>query len=119
MNVKQIGYQAEDRAAMFLQARGYRILERNFTIVGGEIDIIAEDGEELVIVEVKARHSYGFGSPEEAVTIQKLQLLKRSLLTYLTRISKSYHSIRIDLVAITLPTRYSSGKIRLIKNIEV
>ena len=48
-------------AAWYLQAKGYRILQRNYRTPMGEIDLVAKDGKTLVFVEVKARRSYRFG----------------------------------------------------------
>ncbi|MGN0690377.1 MAG: YraN family protein, partial [Oscillospiraceae bacterium] len=53
MKNKEIGYAGEKLVAEFLESRGCEILCRNFTIRGGEIDIVAKDGEYLVFVEVK------------------------------------------------------------------
>ncbi|MCR4324789.1 MAG: YraN family protein [Candidatus Curtissbacteria bacterium] len=63
-NIGKIG---EDAAVKFLQKNGYKIIEHNFRIRGGEIDIIAKDGKTLVYVEVKTRSTSAFGLPEEAV----------------------------------------------------
>ena len=49
----------------------YKILERNFTVRGGEIDIIASDSGTLVFVEVKMRKNSDFGTPAEFVTYGK------------------------------------------------
>lgn len=57
------GNLGEDEACRFLKKNGYRILERNFTIRGGEIDIICEKGEYVVFVEVKLRKNTNFGTP--------------------------------------------------------
>jgi len=53
----EFGKQGEELAAQFLMEKGYEILERNWRNRHKEIDIIAKDGEELVIVEVKTRKS--------------------------------------------------------------
>jgi putative endonuclease len=69
---------AEDFAANLLLSKGYKILERNFRSKFGEIDIIAKEGGSLVFVEVKARWSKNFGSPEDAVTPQKLYKIQKT-----------------------------------------
>ena len=48
-------------------SKGYRILERNFRCRQGEIDLVAEDEQDLIFVEVKARRGVSFGLPEDAV----------------------------------------------------
>ena len=50
-----VGKKGEDAAAAFLQKKGYKILQRNFHIKGGEIDIVAEKDNTLVFIEVKTR----------------------------------------------------------------
>ena len=62
------GKVGEDLAANFLEQIGFKIIKRNYRFERGEIDLIAEEGDELVFVEVKARRSTTFGTPEEAVT---------------------------------------------------
>jgi putative endonuclease len=71
MNKRQIGADYERRAAEYLKAQGYAIVERNFRCRTGEIDIIAREGEYLCFVEVKYRSGSGCGSPFEAVDYRK------------------------------------------------
>src|SRR2546428_12590063 len=63
-----LGEEGERAAARFLEARGYRILERNYRTRRGEIDLIAEDGRMLVFVEVKVRLDDRFGGPAAGIT---------------------------------------------------
>ena len=70
---KILGEKGEKQASVFLEKRGYRILAKNFRNRFGEIDIIAQDKDELVFVEVKTRTSDNFGTPEEAVNAKKLR----------------------------------------------
>jgi len=53
---KSLGRSGEDRACEFLESRGYKIIERNFRLRQGEVDIIAEKDEIIFFVEVKTRH---------------------------------------------------------------
>lgn len=68
---KLLGRLGEDCAAKFLAAKGYKIVARNFRIRSAEIDIIAQIGNVLVFVEVKARSSVRHGLPVEAVNLRK------------------------------------------------
>ena len=61
-----IGRCGEDEAVRHLQAAGYVVLGRNWRCELGEIDIVARDGDVLVICEVKTRSGLGFGTPLEA-----------------------------------------------------
>ncbi|MFZ4438247.1 MAG: YraN family protein, partial [Syntrophales bacterium] len=51
------GKKGEELAAAYLEEAGYRIIERNYRCLFGEIDMVAEEGETLVFVEVKSRRS--------------------------------------------------------------
>jgi putative endonuclease len=66
-----LGPRAEDAAAAHLAELGYRIVRRNLRGPGGEIDIVALDGETVVFVEVKARTTRTFGSALAAVDRRK------------------------------------------------
>lgn len=98
MDKKEIGDKGEFLASEFLINKGYRILDKNFRTRLGEIDIIAKDKDELVFVEVKARRTSYFGSPEEFVTPQKQQRIKRAALEYLSQ--NPHSSWRIDVISI-------------------
>lgn len=68
---KIFGRLGEDCAAKFLEAHGYKIVARNFRIRSAEIDIVAQIGNVIVFVEVKARSNVRHGLPSEAVNIRK------------------------------------------------
>ncbi|MDD6611155.1 MAG: YraN family protein [Clostridiales bacterium] len=69
------GERGEQRAAEYLQRKGFRILDRNYRTRCGEIDIICADDRYLVFAEVKTRSSTVFGMPCEAVTSVKQRKL--------------------------------------------
>lgn len=72
-----LGRRGEDLAAGYLAAQGMRIVDRNWRCRQGEIDIVAFDGDTLVIAEVKTRRSLAYGHPFEAVGADKLARLHR------------------------------------------
>lgn len=72
-----LGRAGEDRAAAHLTALGWRVIGRNWRCRDGEVDIVAIDGGDLVIVEVKTRRGIGFGHPLEAVDARKRARLWR------------------------------------------
>lgn len=74
---RALGAFGEQAAAEMLQRSGLSILDRNWTSRYGEIDIVARDGDTLVVVEVKTRRSVRFGSPYEAVVREKVARLRR------------------------------------------
>ncbi len=100
MSGKGIGSQGEALACQRLQGAGYRILERNWRARQGELDIVAEQGGEVVFVEVKTRRSRRFGPPEESFTPTKRARLLAAALAYLEQRGLADRSWRVDLVAI-------------------
>lgn len=111
---KEQGKYGEDLAAKFLAKLDYEIVERNYLIRGGEIDIIVLDGETTVIVEVKLRGSTDFGSAVESITTSKLRSLIKTCKFY--ALEKGINgSLRIDLIAIDFVN--GRPKIEHIKNI--
>lgn len=104
MNRKQaLGRWGEAEAARYLTARGYRILGRNLRTPYGEIDILAQQSDQLVFVEVKTRTSRTFGNPEEAVTPRKQEHLLASALYYLQENPDLPSDWRVDVLAIYCP----------------
>lgn len=100
-NARQmLGRRGEQMAAEALRERGYRIVEHNFRCRYGEIDLIAEEQDDLVFVEVKTRRGTTFGRPEEAVTLAKRRKLAEVASFYLEAHDASDRSWRIDVVAI-------------------
>lgn len=111
----KLGRFGEDLAIEFLQKQGYRIIERNFRIRGGEIDAIAQEGNTLVYVEIKTRTTFQFGRPEEAVTPKKIHFLKRAAKFYRNNRKPLIELERIDVVAVDL-LDHANPQIKLIKN---
>ena len=69
------GKLGEELAVNYLIGKGYEILERNWRNIHKEIDIIAKDGKDLAIVEVKTRQTDEYGEPDVAVTKKKQRML--------------------------------------------
>jgi len=101
----ELGQRGEAIAASFLEGRGLRILERNWRCPQGEIDLVAQDGGELVFVEVKTRSSVAFGHPLEAITVQKLARLRRLAAAWCESHPGTHNSVRIDAIAVVAPRR--------------
>lgn len=92
------GKVAEDLACKFLRDQGMRIVARNWRWKGGEVDLIAKDGEALVFVEVKGRESSTFAAPEEAVDEEKRRRLWQAARAFLQ--GKKEVPVRFDVVAV-------------------
>lgn len=99
-NKKQFGGKGEELACKYLLDVGFEIIERNYTYGKGEIDIIAKDGEHLVFIEVKSRHSLKYGLPEYSITRGKLNQIRRIASAYLYEKEIEDTECRIDVVTI-------------------
>ena len=95
-----LGKTGEDLACAELEKRGYAIIARRYRRRGGEIDIVARDGQTIVFVEVKARDSHAFGEAAEAVTAFKRRRITQLALDYMTRQRLSDCPCRFDVVSI-------------------
>ncbi len=104
-----LGGAGERLVASWLEARGLRVVARNWRCPYGEIDLIAEERGELVFVEVKTRRGDALGAPEEAITPRKRQHLIAAAQTYLAELGvEDEHPYRVDVVAVQLSP---SGKL--------
>ena len=72
-NTRKKGDIAEQIARQYLERKGYSIISTNWHFHHLELDIIAREGEELVIVEVKSRTGEGFAHPSEAISDKKIR----------------------------------------------
>ena len=95
-----LGRRGEELAAEYLEAQGMRIVDRNWRCPEGEIDIVALDGDALVIAEVKTRRSLAYGHPFEAVGVEKLARLHRLASAWCRDHELRMPLRRIDVVAI-------------------
>ena len=93
---------------------GYIVLETNYRVKEGEIDIVAIDGDILVFVEVKSRSGKDFGSAEEAVDSKKMERLSEAALSYITNKSLYEMTVRFDVVAVDMSV--APPHIKIIKN---
>jgi len=98
---QEIGRRGENEAVDFLKKKKYKIIGRNFrTSKFGEIDIIAEDNNQLIFVEVKAKTNYNFGAPEEEFTRYKKKKMRRAIQDYFWAKKLETENWRIDLIAV-------------------
>jgi len=84
-----------------LRARGYEIVERNARVTEGELDIVAREGGDLVIVEVRSRAGGDRGRADETVGKAKQAQLARVARSYLAQARLQFQTCRFDVVAIT------------------
>lgn len=100
---KQIGDAGEEIAQKYLENHGYKILEKNYRVRGGEIDIIVEKDKITVFVEVKFRKNNDFVHPLELFDSKKAKPFLRAYYEYISGHDLDEEDCQIDLIAI-LPT---------------
>ena len=93
----QIG---EELATELLKKKSYKILQRNYKNVLGEIDIIAKDKDYLLFVEVKFRNTRMFGRASEAVDKRKQHKIRQVALLYLKQKRQLESNVRFDVVEV-------------------
>jgi putative endonuclease len=98
MNTKELARSGEDAAVALLVERGYQIIGRNVRLPGGEIDVVARDGETIVFVEVKARQSHRYGSALGAVDARKRRTLRKIAAEWMQLFAPRAYA-RFDVVA--------------------
>lgn len=113
MNKTETGRIGEDAVCVYLTNRGYSIAARNFRIKGGEIDIIAKNGDYIAFVEVKSRKSHSMTTGFEAVNKRKRGLIIKTAAEYCRRAPNMLQP-RFDVAQVTI----DSGNILGIDYIE-
>jgi len=96
------GNRAEEIAVAHVQGEGYRVVCRNFRAPGGEIDIIAWDGEVLCFIEVRSREDTLHGDPLETIDARKIRRVVSAAHAYLDEVSAPWPEMRFDVVGIVL-----------------
>jgi putative endonuclease len=96
------GRHGEDVAHRHLRAEGFTVVARNWRPPqgGGEIDIVAWEGDWLVFVEVKTRTSAEQSVPERGVNMEKIQILRRTAREYVRRANVDESRVRFDVISI-------------------
>ncbi|WP_084077511.1 YraN family protein [Demequina sp. NBRC 110057] len=100
---REVGRYGEDVAARWVEERGWAVLARNWRCEHGEVDLVARDGPDLVVIEVKTRRSQAYGPPQEAVTRAKVERLRRLAAAWLSRDGSRCRDVRVDVLAVSLP----------------
>ena len=115
---QNIGKFGEDIAIKYLENHGYKILERNYRKPWGEIDVVAQQSDELVFVEVKTQNQEFEWRPEENVTRHKKRQLSKIINTYLKE-HRVYSEIdfRVDVLGIIINDETKIAQIEHIQNI--
>jgi putative endonuclease len=98
---RALGDEAEEIAAKWLEARGWKILARNFICKGGELDLVVERGDRIAFVEVRSRRSTAFLHPAESVSSTKRRRVARAGAIWAQRHRVIHtHFLRFDVVSV-------------------
>lgn len=104
MNTRESGSEAESFAAGWLAKKGWEILDRNFCMKGGELDIIAKKGDTLAFVEVRSwdRQFWDGGTPLETIHPAKIKHIIKTALYYMQsrKIRMQDFNIRFDVAGL-------------------
>jgi putative endonuclease len=98
-----VGRFGEDLAHRYLRSQGLTVVARNWRPPqgGGEIDIIAWEGDWLVFVEVKTRSSSEGSAPERGIDHEKIAFVRRAARDYMRRSNADQARVRFDAIAVT------------------
>ena len=97
----RLGRKGEDAAVRYLKRKGYRILDRNYTALSGEIDVIALKSKVLCFIEVKTRSGNDIESALDSITPHKQKVLRRTAEIFMDRQSKvDYDECQFDAVIV-------------------
>lgn len=111
------GIIGENIAAQFLHKKGYIILDKNFKIKLGEIDIVAKKNNTIHIIEVKTKETNDKGSPYQQVGYKKLKKLIALANIYSKIKDLKTFNLSIDIVSIVLNRYYKNKEIKFYENI--
>jgi putative endonuclease len=112
---RRFGDFGERVAASHLEAKGYEILERNWSSREGEIDLIASRGGNIVFVEVRSRQGRTMGGPEESINGRKASHMRAAAAAYSQSHPDAPENQRIDVVVIELDAK---GRVMRVEQIE-
>lgn len=109
------GKTAEALAVRWLRKHGYRIVEQNLRLLGGELDVIAQDGETLVFIEVKGRRTNQFGGTSYAIDERKKRQIIKLASFYRSERGLDHQPCRFDAIFVT-PTKEDIPKITHVRH---
>lgn len=104
MDADELGRLGEQIAADFLTGLGMVVLSRNWRCRQGELDLVALDGQRLVVCEVKTRTGTGYGHPAEAVTRRKISRIRQLTRCWLAEHRVRWCEVRFDVLAVHCPS---------------
>lgn len=110
------GKLGEEMARQYLKKKGHKIIEQNYKTKYGEIDLVSQEGKELVFVEVRTRQGEDYGLPEETLKPKKLKKVLLNAQAYINT-KKWQGKARIDAICIVLGEKKTVQRLNHYKNI--
>ena len=104
---RTLGARGEDAVAAWYAQRGYLVLDRNWRVREGELDLVLRTDAVVVFCEVKTRRGDAFGSPFEAVTRTKQQRIRTLAMLWLQEHRVRTPQLRFDVAAVRMPRGYA------------
>lgn len=114
---KDIGQKGEVEAIIYLQKKGYQILERNYYSRWGEIDVIAKKNAKITFIEVKTRVGTLKGKPYEAVNLRKISHLLRPIQYFLLQNDYKKYKLSLDVISIVLNADLTIKELKHFENV--
>ncbi|GAA1847884.1 YraN family protein [Microbacterium koreense] len=115
-----LGRAGEERAAEYLHARGYTVLDRNWRCQDGEVDIVAAHEADIVFVEVKTRRGFGFGHPFEAIDARKRTRMWRVAMAWIAAHRHEMRGRKLRFAAVGLTgTDPATASLEMIADLDV
>jgi putative endonuclease len=97
---RHLGAFGEDAVARWYEDRGYEVVDRNWRVREGELDLVLRHGRTIVFCEVKTRRGDAYGSPFDAVTVAKQRRLRTLALRWLAEHPVRAATLRFDVAAV-------------------
>lgn len=113
---KEVGFYSENLAKEYLIKNNYTILDCNFSNSLGELDIVCKKNNLLIIIEVKGRYNYDYGSPKESVNYPKQKSIIKVTKSYLCYKNLTNINVRFDVIEVYLNCTNNLFKISHIKD---
>lgn len=105
---KLIGNYGESLALNFIKTKNYKLLDKNFRIKSGEIDLICKFKDIIIFIEVKSRYNSNLGSPSESVTYFKQKQIINLSNYYIYKFNLYNYNVRFDVIEVFFNTKDES-----------
>lgn len=96
----EIGKEGERLAAVYLESKGWTILDRNYSFQRAEVDLVAYDNRQIVFVEVKRRSRTDYGYPEDPIDERKIRMIYKAAEAWMYERRMEGSPTRFDVISI-------------------